>query len=82
MMWRDGNWGWWLFMPLFMVAFWAAVIWVVVTAVRGRPAPGVHASRDAEQILTERYARGDIDDDEYHRRLNTIRGQTRVGDQR
>jgi putative membrane protein len=27
----------------------------------------------AHQILAERYARGEIDDDEYHRRTNRIR---------
>lgn len=81
MMWRDGNWGWWLFMPVVMVAFWAAVIWVIVSAVRGRPAPS-QPSQDAEQILAERYARGDIDDDEYNRRLGTLRGRTPVGEPR
>lgn len=40
MTWRDGNWGWWLFMPVVMVAFWAAVIWAIATIARGRP----HAS--------------------------------------
>ncbi|WP_211266209.1 SHOCT domain-containing protein, partial [Streptomyces catenulae] len=33
----------------------------------GRPLP-------AEQILAERYARGEIDEEEYHRRLTTLRG--------
>ncbi|MGH9117922.1 MAG: SHOCT domain-containing protein [Acidimicrobiales bacterium] len=81
-MWRDGNWGWWLFMPVVMVAFWAAVIWVAVTAVRRQPGPAQDPSRDAEQILAERYARGDIDDDEYHRRLDTLHSRTRIGEQR
>jgi putative membrane protein len=29
----------------------------------------------AEQILAERFARGEIDDEEYRRRLATVRGQ-------
>ncbi|WP_237323463.1 SHOCT domain-containing protein [Streptomyces sp. MOE7] len=41
-----------------------------------RPAPP--ADGGPEQILAERYARGEIDDEEYRRRLATLRG-TRPG---
>ena len=82
--WHDQS-GWWvLLMMLGMLGFWVLVGWVAVTVVRGpRPAPrsGVE---EAERVLAERYARGEIDDGEYHRRLDTLHsaprdGATRVG---
>jgi putative membrane protein len=83
MWWHDGWGGWWFVMPLLTVAFWAAVIWVVVSIVRGRPDPNRAANaRPArpDEILAQRYARGEIDDDEYRRRLDTLRGGQRPGD--
>jgi putative membrane protein len=40
-----------------------------------RTAGTTHAAgaSNAEQVLAERYARGDIDDDEYKRRLELLR---------
>lgn len=38
-----------------------------------RPAPRRAVWDRAEEILAERYARGEIDDDEYGRRLATLR---------
>lgn len=75
MWWTHGDWGWgaWLSMTLFMLAFLAVVAWVVVTVVRGsRTEPS--SSRDPERILAERLATGEIDEDEYQRRLDTLRG--------
>jgi putative membrane protein len=75
-MWHDG-WGGWVLMSAATVALWAVVITVVVLEVRylasdrGRsagPRPGPPANR-AEDVLAARYARGDIDDEEYRRRL-------------
>lgn len=68
----DWSWGGWLLMTASMVAFWALVAWVIVVAIRtGRsstpPAP------DPERILAERFAAGEIDDDEYQRRLEGLR---------
>jgi putative membrane protein len=66
-------WGW-LAMSVSMVAFWGLIIWGIVAIVRGlggtwrRP-----QGRDPEQILAERYATGEIDEEEYHRRLQTLR---------
>ncbi|MER6216964.1 SHOCT domain-containing protein [Streptomyces sp. NPDC001272] len=89
MMWYDGGWGWggWFVMAVFMVLFWALVIAAIVALVRhfsgahpGRQ-PGWSASADepgwgsrrAEDLLAERFARGDIDEDEYKRRLAVLR---------
>jgi uncharacterized membrane protein/Zn-dependent protease with chaperone function len=83
MMMDDGHWGWgsWILTTLTTVVFWALVITAVVLLVRyllslsQRTAGTTHAAgaSNAEQVLAERYARGDIDDDEYKRRLELLR---------
>lgn len=76
MYWDDGGWGWvaWLTMTVFMVGFWGLVAWVIVTLARG-PASGrdQHRDRSADDILAERFARGEIDKDEYTQRRDTLR---------
>jgi putative membrane protein len=74
------GWGYAL-MTVSMVLFWALVIAGVIALVRyfGRdtqpaltsPPPQRHTP---EQVLAERFARGDIDEQEYRRRLDTLRG--------
>ncbi|HEY7223402.1 MAG TPA: SHOCT domain-containing protein [Micromonosporaceae bacterium] len=54
------------------------LVCVVVLVIRGAtrggtPPPGP----SAEQILAERFARGEIDAEEYQQRLRTLRGQNR-----
>lgn len=72
-----GGWGYPLTL-IGMVVFWAAVIYGIVALVRytgrsrrqgGEPdrAPG------AERLLAERFARGEIGEDEYRRRLAALR---------
>ena len=82
MMWYGGDWGWgaWIVMAVGMVVFWALVITAVVFAVRYLAGPrGTAASTSgsgrthAEGVLAERYARGEIDDDEYRQRLALLR---------
>lgn len=80
MMWWSGNWSWWgwIVMTISMVAFWGLVIWGIVAVIRstGETRP---ARRDPEQILAERFASGEIDADEYHARLDTLRhGRSRT----
>ena len=75
----DGwMWGGWILMSLVMVVFWALVITAIVLAIRylwGQPPdPGQSSSaRAAEDVLAERFARGEIDDDEYRQRMTTLR---------
>ena len=69
-MWHSG-WGW-FWMSLTMIAFWALVAWVIVTLVRQGDRGGPR-TRDAESVLDARFARGEIDDDEYQRRRDLIR---------
>ncbi len=67
-----------------MILFWGVLIVAVIAAVRylsrgrheGSPAePPAPASQPpvAEQVLAERFARGEIDADEYRQRLDTLR---------
>ena len=74
------GWGGWLLMTLMMLAFWALVIFAVVAIFRGigqtnedsverpsRPLP--------LDILQERFARGEIESDEYESRARVLLGQ-------
>jgi putative membrane protein len=72
--WHMDDWGWggWLLMTASMVAFWALVAWVVAAAIRAARPPSPRTS-DPERILAERFATGEIDDDEFHRRLDSLR---------
>ena len=54
---------------LMMVLFWGVIIGIIVLVVRGlsgRSAPG--NTPTAQDILRDRYARGEIDEDEFERR--------------
>lgn len=66
MMWTGWGWQW-----LWMVGFWAVVIVLIVWAV-ARLAPRTPDRHDARTILDERYARGEIDDDEYRHRRSEL----------
>lgn len=72
MMWWGNDWGWgaWVAMSVMMVAFWAFVGWMLYMVVRGTGWAGSWGRpRTAKDVLDERYARGEIDEEEYrHRR--------------
>lgn len=72
MMWWGGDWSWgaWLLMVAMMLGFWALVIWAVTSFVRGGRAG---LPRGAEDVLAERFARGEIDEDEFQRRREVLR---------
>ena len=73
---HDGvGWGGWILMTLAMVVFWALVVFAVLALFRGSrdPAEPSPDHRDPNQILDERFARGEIDEDEYHARSNVLR---------
>lgn len=76
MWWNDGvGWGGWIAMTLVMVTFWALVIYGIViifrTTDRGTADPRT-PGRDPQEILNERFARGEIDADEYRARQETL----------
>ncbi|MGW4822709.1 SHOCT domain-containing protein [Streptomyces sp. NPDC004227] len=85
MFWYDhGMSGWgWFGASLSMLIFWGLIITAFVLLFRAlsRPAPG--DTRDVspqapstlatpKQVLAERFARGEIDEDEYRRRLQVL----------
>ena len=72
-------WGW-FGMTLGMVLFWglviAAIVWLVRAPGRGDREPGVLPPRATpEQLLAERFARGEIDETEYRGRLAALHGK-------
>lgn len=80
-----GDWGWggWLAMGLMMVVFWGLLIALVVVLLRGTgsvhrhdwPAPSAGATDSAQRILDERFARGEIDAEEYRTRRDLLRSR-------
>jgi putative membrane protein len=78
MFWTDhdlSGWGWAL-MAISTVLFWGLVIAVGVLLFRGvnQPTggPSVGPRPSPEHLLAERFARGEIDEEEYRRRLATL----------
>ncbi|MGB8503848.1 MAG: SHOCT domain-containing protein [Mycobacterium sp.] len=81
-MWNGGygsGWGWvgWIITAIVLVVFFAVLITAVVVAARsltgGHRGPGGHQVRGAEDVLAERFARGEIDADEYRQRVTLLR---------
>ena len=72
----DGGGGFWMWGGSFVLL--ALIVLVVVVVMRqqdDRHADGrSDAAPGAEEILDERFARGEIDEDEYRRRRDALRG--------
>ena len=81
----DGG-GWlWIPMMIMMIAFWSGLIWLAVALIR-RPNHSLHPAAPglaqppapsprmptAQEILAERLARGEIEPDDYRRRLDVL----------
>lgn len=86
----DGGAWWWIPMMLVMIAFWGAIIWLVVGLIR-RPNHGFHSAETGfnaappalsprvptgQEILAERLARGEIEPDEYRQRMEVLKDTT------
>ncbi|MET9903668.1 SHOCT domain-containing protein [Streptomyces sp. NPDC006446] len=78
MFWYDhdvSGWGWFA-MSAGMILLWALIITVALLFFRALNQPQAHthapATPSAEGILRERLARGEIDEDDYGRRLNAL----------
>lgn len=84
MFWHDHDlsaWGW-VGMTFGMIVFWALVIAALVWVVRGFGRADADRRPEAptpEQILAERFARGEIDKTEYQERLSTLQDPEPVG---
>jgi putative membrane protein len=68
-----GGPGWGILQGLFFVAFWVFVIILLVGMVRGRG--GGASSSSALRVLEERYARGEMNRDEFVERRRILTGQ-------
>lgn len=71
----NGMWGWGI---MGMIGMWLIIALVVVGAIwiwSRSPRRGAWPSRDAEQVLRERYARGEIDDASYQRMVAQLGGE-------
>jgi putative membrane protein len=66
-----GRWIWVLLIMVVMVGIVALVVWLIVRSSHG--SAGGRPSSSAKEILSERFARGEIDADEYHDRLSKLR---------
>jgi putative membrane protein len=87
------HWWAWGLGILTTFVFWALVVWAIVALVswarNSRPAgpdpagPGrgdaPRPGEEAELILARRFAAGEIDAEEYHRRLEVLRAQHETG---
>lgn len=63
-----GPGGWWPLIPIAWAVFWTVVV-LGAAVVLSRRGAGWHRQPSGAAVLAERYARGEIDEDEYrHRR--------------
>lgn len=73
---HDG-WGWWMLIGwVWMVVFWGLIIWAVFAIVGrlgGRNDPEEHRS-NAMSILEERFARGEINREQFEEMKRTLAG--------
>ncbi|MEI6101324.1 MAG: SHOCT domain-containing protein [Eubacteriales bacterium] len=80
------TWIWWLIGVLISVAIICAIVRVIIRAVRGESWHHHHhhhnwdywvgqddPSREARRILDERYAKGEINDEEYKRKKENMK---------
>jgi putative membrane protein len=82
--WNGGGWGWgaWFAMGFMMLVFWGAIVAIVIVAIRSwghRPespsAAGTGSEDDALRVLDTRFARGEIDAEEYTSRRDLLRNR-------
>lgn len=86
MWWGHGGWGagGWVAMALMMLLFAglvaALLVWVVSSASKSTAAQGTLESKlpSPDSVLADRFARGEIDEDEFTRRRDALHG-TRGG---
>ncbi len=76
-----GHWAMWILMIVAMLVLWGALAWIIVTLLRQRggnsePRGGAPGGPGPEplRILDERLARGEIEEEEYKRRRDLIKG--------
>ena len=72
--WMDSGWAWWWIVPMmvFMLVVVGVIVWALANATRPT-AISQPPARSPEDILAERFARGEIDSSDYHERLAALR---------
>ncbi len=79
--WQYGGWGmmggfgWMWLMPIFFILFWGLVIWGIVALVRGLSESRGYDSSKADsalEVLKKRYARGEINKEEYEEKKKDL----------
>lgn len=67
--WHEGGWG-----IAWMILSWSVIVALIWALVRifTRQSDRRERTRDAKDVLAERYAKGDIDAEEYHERLRVL----------
>jgi putative membrane protein len=80
----NGMSGWgYAFMVISNVVIWVLIVGGVVAVIRylttnrANPPTPPTAAQAPDQVLAQRYARGEIDEDEYRRRLDTLHDTAR-----
>ena len=73
---QDWAYGWGAGHMIFLLIFWIAVIFGVVFVIQNLSGTDRSTSRESRalDVLSERYAKGEIDREEYLRRRQDIRG--------
>lgn len=71
---NGGGWWWMLPMMMFMIVVVGAVVWGIVALTRSNAPNGQSVRPTAEDILSERFARGEIDASEYRERIDALHG--------
>ena len=79
MMWHDDGWGWggWLAASLTMLLVWTVLVTAALLLARaiGQPKAGAGRFPDptaAQRILDERFARGELTEDEYRHQREVL----------
>ncbi len=70
-----GGFGWMWLMPVFWIVFLGLIIWAVVAAVRGSSesrSPDSSKADSALELLKKRYARGEINKEEYEEKKKDL----------
>ena len=76
MWWNYGCWGFWWFVPLAWLLFIGFIVFIFWGRWRWWGRHGYRQKDEsAEEILANRFARGEISEDEYKKRLQVLRGK-------
>ena len=73
MHWSYGGWWSWFVMASSMVVFWALVFWLITSWVRTESRSSRIPSASPIEVLSGRFAAGEIDEQEYRTRLVALR---------